>query len=81
MAEGFACVNVGKMNFNEGQPNRGKGIAQRNTGMGKRCRIDHNKPRAVGAGLLHPVAAAILMPLSSLTVVSSSYRARPFPDA
>ncbi|MAW62014.1 MAG: copper-translocating P-type ATPase [Planctomycetes bacterium] len=33
------------------------------------------------AGLLHPVAAAILMPLSSLTVVSSSYRARPFPDA
>lgn len=30
------------------------------------------------AGWLHPVAAAILMPLSSLTVVSSSYRARPF---
>ena len=32
------------------------------------------------AGLLHPVAAAILMPLSSLTVVSSSYRSRPFVD-
>lgn len=30
------------------------------------------------AGLLHPVAAAILMPLSSLTVVSSSYRSQPF---
>jgi P-type Cu2+ transporter len=30
------------------------------------------------AGLLHPVAAAILMPISSLTVVSSSYRSRPF---
>lgn len=30
------------------------------------------------AGLLHPVAAAILMPISSLTVVSSSYRSQPF---
>ncbi len=30
------------------------------------------------AGLLHPVAAAILMPVSSLTVVSSSYRSQPF---
>ena len=32
------------------------------------------------AGWLHPVAAAILMPLSSLTVVSSSYRSKPFAD-
>lgn len=30
------------------------------------------------AGLLHPVAAAILMPVSSLTVVSSSYRSSTF---
>ena len=30
------------------------------------------------AGLLHPVAAAVLMPISSLTVVSSSYRSQPF---
>jgi Cu2+-exporting ATPase len=30
------------------------------------------------AGLINPLAAAILMPLSSLTVIASSYRARSF---
>ena len=30
------------------------------------------------AGLMHPIAAALLMPASSLTVVASSYRARTF---
>jgi len=30
------------------------------------------------AGLINPIAAAILMPLSSLTVTVSSYRARTF---
>ena len=29
-------------------------------------------------GLMHPLLAAILMPLSSITVVVSSYRARTF---
>lgn len=29
-------------------------------------------------GLIHPIAAAVLMPLSSLTVLTSSYRARTF---
>ena len=33
------------------------------------------------AGLLSPLVAAIMMPLSSLTVVSSSYRARTFAEA
>jgi Cu2+-exporting ATPase len=33
------------------------------------------------AGLLHPLVAAVLMPLSSLTVVSSSYRSRTFEAA
>ena len=31
-------------------------------------------------GLLHPLVGALLMPLSSLTVVTSSYRARTFGD-
>lgn len=30
------------------------------------------------AGLLNPLVAAVLMPLSSLTVITSSYRARTF---
>jgi cation transport ATPase len=29
-------------------------------------------------GLMHPLVAAVLMPLSSITVVLSSYRARTF---
>jgi Cu2+-exporting ATPase len=33
------------------------------------------------AGLLGPLAAAILMPLSSLTVVTNAYRSRTFPEA
>ena len=33
------------------------------------------------AGLLSPLLAAILMPLSSLTVVSSSFKSRTFDDA
>ena len=30
------------------------------------------------AGWIHPLVAAVLMPLSSLTVISHSYRARTF---
>jgi Cu2+-exporting ATPase len=33
------------------------------------------------AGLINPLMAAILMPLSSLTVIASSYRARTFGPA
>ena len=33
------------------------------------------------AGLITPVVAAVLMPLSSITVIASSYRARSFTRA
>ena len=55
MAEGLAGMHIGKMNLNERQPDCGKGSAQRNTGMGKRCRIDHIIPGAVCARPLDAV--------------------------
>ena len=57
--------------------------AHRTMGVVRRNLIFSLLYNAVGvslamAGLLNPVVAAVLMPLSSLTVIVSSYRARTF---
>src|SRR4030065_2015474 len=55
MAEGFACVYVGKMNFNERNGGGRQRIAQRNAGVGVARRVDNDEVDVVAGGLMDAV--------------------------
>jgi hypothetical protein len=54
-AERFPRKNIGKMNFNEWQPNSGEGITQSDAGMSVSCGIDNNEVHLIPDRLLNPV--------------------------
>ncbi len=55
MPESLACVNVGKVYFNERDSAPGKSVANCHAGVGIRGRVDYNKARALASGLLDSI--------------------------
>ena len=53
MTKRFAGVYVGDMDLDARDIDSGEGIAQRDTGMRERGRVDNNELGAVGLGLMH----------------------------
>ena len=43
MPEGFTAVNIGQVNFDEGDGDRSQRISNRDTCMGERSRIDDDE--------------------------------------
>ena len=52
MAEGFACVDIGKMHFDKRNGDRSQRIADRHAGMGIRSGIDHDEVDMIATGLM-----------------------------
>ena len=52
MAEGFACVNIGKMYFDKRNGNRRQRITDRHAGVRVGSRIDHDEINMIVAGLV-----------------------------
>ena len=61
MAEGFARVNVGKVDFDERDGGGGQCVAQRDAGMGVTRRIDENEVNLIARGLVHAINQGAFM--------------------
>ena len=55
MTEGFACVDIGEVNFDERNGHRRQRIADRHAGVGVSRRIDHDEIHMIATGLVDPV--------------------------